>query len=77
MTQQITQPPCGFFGATVRADRIAPIDRDLTPRLAETERYVTAMADDPVLAALRPESEIRAGDASDPCIDSAKVTSSH
>jgi hypothetical protein len=37
MNEQTSQPTCGFLGSTVRADRITTVDRDLTPRLAETE----------------------------------------
>lgn len=51
MAEQNTQPICGYLGATVRADRITAVDRDLTPRLAEMEAGLAAMACDPVLAA--------------------------
>ena len=51
MTETITQPFCGFIGETVRTDRnIVDLHHNVTPRHAETERHVAAMADDPVLA---------------------------
>lgn len=51
MTETISQPPCGYLGTTVRADKITAVDRDLTPRLAEMEAGLAAMAGDPAAAA--------------------------